>query len=99
METKKAIIPVKGMTCLNCAAAIPKDISKVAGVTSANVNFANEKAVVEFDPSAVGLENLIASIVDSGYQRVTENISLPVLDLDASRAGELEAIVSVSTAS
>ncbi len=94
METKKAIIPVKGMTCVNCAAAIQKDISKVAGVTSANVNFANEKAVVEFDPSAVGLENLIASIVDSGYQPVTENISLPVLDLDASRAGELEAIVS-----
>jgi len=52
MDTKKAVIPVKGMTCVNCAAAIQKDISKLAGVMSANVNFANEKAVIEFDPAA-----------------------------------------------
>jgi len=44
METKKAVIPVKGMTCVNCAAAIQKDISKLVGVKSANVNYANEKA-------------------------------------------------------
>src|SRR3989304_2266609 len=54
METKKAVIPVKGMTCVNCAAAIQKDLSKLAGVKSANVNYANEKAVVEFDPASVG---------------------------------------------
>ena len=59
METKKAIIPVKGMTCVNCAAAIQKDISKLTGVISANVNYANEKAVVEFDPAAIGLDAFV----------------------------------------
>ncbi len=94
METKKTVIPVKGMTCVNCAAAIQKDISKLSGVKSANVNFANEKAVVEFDPAIIALEKFISSIHESGYQAVTETVAIPVLDLDASRVQELERIVS-----
>jgi Cu+-exporting ATPase len=94
METKKAIIPVKGMTCVNCAAAIQKDISKLIGVKSANVNFANEKAVVEFDPTAIGLEQFVTSIHESGYRAVTETVTIPVIDLDVSRAAELEQIAS-----
>jgi len=90
MGTKKAVIPVKGMTCVNCAAAIQKDISKLAGVMNANVNYANEKAVIEFDPSSIGLEQFITSIHDSGYQAVTERITVPVIDLDVSRVPELE---------
>ncbi|MDA8100249.1 MAG: heavy metal translocating P-type ATPase [Nitrospiraceae bacterium] len=94
MTTKKTVIPVKGMTCVNCAAAIQKDISKLAGVTNANVNFANEKAVVEFDPSSVGLPKFIDTINELGYQAVTEKITIPVIDLDVSRAPELERVVS-----
>jgi Cu+-exporting ATPase len=94
MDTKKAVIPVKGMTCVNCAAAIQKDISKLIGVRSANVNYANEKAVVEFDPSAVGLEKFISSINELGYQAVTEAITIPVIDLDVSRVQELENVLS-----
>ncbi len=78
METKKAVIPVKGMTCVNCAAAIQKDISKLAGVKNANVNYANEKAVVEFDP-AVPLVWTSSSPASrsSGYQAVTETVDDP----------------------
>jgi len=90
METKKAIIPVKGMTCVNCAAAIQKDISKLAGVISANVNYANEKAVVEFDPAAIGLDAFVSSIKESGYRAVTETVTIPVMDFDVSRVQELE---------
>ena len=94
METKKTVIPVKGMTCVNCAAAIQKDISKLLGVKSANVNYANEKAVVEFDPASVGLDAFISSINELGYQAVTEKIVIPIIDLDASRTRELEQLVS-----
>ena len=90
METKKTIIPVKGMTCVNCAAAIQKDISKLAGVISANVNYANEKAVVEFDPAAIGLNEFVSSIKESGYRAVTEAVTIPVMDFDVSRVQELE---------
>jgi P-type Cu+ transporter len=94
METKKAIIPVKGMTCVNCAAAIQKDISKLAGVISANVNYANEKAVVEFDPAAIGLDAFVSSIKESGYRAVTETVTIPVMDFDVSRVPELEKTAS-----
>ena len=90
METKKAVIPVKGMTCVNCAAAIQKDISRLAGVQSANVNYANEKAVIEFDPAVVGLDKFISSIHESGYQAITETVFIPIIDLDVSRSRELE---------
>ena len=90
METKKAVIPVKGMTCVNCAAAIQKDISKLVGVQSANVNYANEKAVIEFDPAVTGLDTFISSIHESGYRAVTESVFIPIIDLDVSRSKELE---------
>lgn len=93
-NTKKTVIPVKGMTCVNCAAAIQKDISKLAGVMSANVNFANEKAVVEFDPEAVGLPKFIETINELGYRAVTEKIDLPIVGLDVSRISELERTVA-----
>ncbi|MDH4162024.1 MAG: heavy metal translocating P-type ATPase [Nitrospirota bacterium] len=94
METKKTVIPVKGMTCVNCAAAIQKDISRLAGVMNANVNFANEKAVVEFDPASVGLPKFIATINELGYKAVTETVTIPVIDLDATRVPELEQIAA-----
>jgi len=94
METKKAVIPVKGMTCVNCAAAIQKDISKLAGVKNANVNFANEKAVVEFDPRTVGLDRFVETIQELGYTPVTERTTIPIIDLDASRVQELERVIS-----
>jgi P-type Cu+ transporter len=94
METKKAVISVKGMTCVNCAAAIQKDISRLVGVKAANVNYANEKAVVEFDPAAVGLARFISSINELGYQAITETVILPVLDLDVSRIHELEQVIT-----
>ncbi|MGE5750558.1 MAG: heavy metal translocating P-type ATPase, partial [Nitrospirota bacterium] len=94
METKKAVIPVKGMTCVNCAAAIQKDISRLAGVRNANVNFANEKAVVEFDPLTVGLDRFVETIQELGYTPVTERTTIPIIDLDASRVQELERVIS-----
>jgi Cu+-exporting ATPase len=94
METKKAVIPVKGMTCVNCAAAIQKDISKLVGVMNANVNFANEKAVVEFDPSATGLDQFISCINELGYRAVTETVTIPIIDFDISRVQELEKTVT-----
>ncbi|HYA86157.1 MAG TPA: heavy metal translocating P-type ATPase, partial [Nitrospirota bacterium] len=93
MNTKKTVIPVKGMTCVNCATAIQKDISKLIGVKSANVNYANEKAVIEFDPAAIGIDKFITSINELGYKAVTETTTIPIIDLDVSRLQELERVL------
>ena len=46
-------LPITGMTCASCANRIERRLNKLDGVT-ATVNYATEKAAVEFDPAARG---------------------------------------------
>ncbi len=46
---EKVILPISGMTCNSCALTIEKALTKTPGVISANVNFANEEAYVEYN--------------------------------------------------
>ena len=43
-------LPIEGMTCASCAARIERRLNKLDGV-SASVNYATEKAAVEYDPA------------------------------------------------
>ena len=54
VATQRVELPITGMTCANCAATIERTLqARVPGVVSAMVNFATEKAAVEFIPGAV----------------------------------------------
>jgi Cu+-exporting ATPase len=74
-------IPITGMTCATCVMRNEKTLRKVAGVDEANVNYANEKATVTFDPSLVGLDQLLSAIGKAGYGTVSETVSLPILGM------------------
>ena len=57
MANKKIELPIVGMTCANCAAAVERTLKKkVPGVADAIVNFGTETATVEFDPAATNLQ-------------------------------------------
>lgn len=71
-ETKQTTLQIAGMTCAACANRIEKGLGKMEGVTSANVNFALEKASVTYDPAKVGLGNLEETIKKLGYDTVKE---------------------------
>ncbi|MFI0448294.1 heavy metal translocating P-type ATPase [Actinomadura sp. 6N118] len=58
-------LAIGGMTCASCAARIEKRLNKIEGVT-ASVNYATEKAKVEF-PEGVSPDELIASVEKAGY--------------------------------
>src|SRR4051794_40030514 len=60
-------LPITGMTCASCANRIERKLNKLEGVT-ASVNYATEKARVEFDPGAVAPEQLVAAVEAAGYQ-------------------------------
>ena len=47
-----AELPITGMTCASCANRIERKLNKLDGV-SATVNYATEKATVEFDAGTV----------------------------------------------
>jgi Cu+-exporting ATPase len=59
-----------GMTCSSCASVIEKTLSRVPGVTSANVNLAVETGTVVFDPAIVGIDALISAVKGAGYDAV-----------------------------
>ena len=62
-------LPITGMTCASCANRIERKLNTLDGV-SASVNYAIEKAAVEFDPEAVAPEQLVAAVEAAGYQAV-----------------------------
>ena len=59
-------LEVSGMTCAACAARIEKKLNRLDGVT-ATVNYATEKASVEFDTAALSPDDLIATVQSIGY--------------------------------
>jgi P-type Cu+ transporter len=69
-KTKTMVIPVKGMHCATCALSISKGLFKKDGVSKADVNFATEKAVVEFDPEKISLDDISEVIRDLEFEPV-----------------------------
>ncbi len=61
-------LPVTGMTCANCAANIERTLNrKVNGVVHAAVNFATERAAVDYLADVVTMEDIVAAIEKAGY--------------------------------
>ncbi len=58
---------IQGMTCASCVAHVEKGIRKREGIDMASVNLATDKATVSYDPSVISPEDIIQSVVDSGY--------------------------------
>jgi len=58
-------LPVIGMTCASCAGRIERALRKVPGVRAANVNLANEQALVESESAS--LEQLVQAVDKAGY--------------------------------
>jgi Cu+-exporting ATPase len=66
--TQHLDLPVTGMTCANCAANIERALNKkVEGVTRASVNFATERAAIDYVPDAVTVDEIVAAIEKAGY--------------------------------
>ena len=75
-------IGITGMHCASCASTIEKALSKLDGVSEANVNFAAESVMVRFDSDRVSHQDLEKAIVDAGYTPyVREEVVAGHLDL------------------
>ncbi len=70
--TKDLTIPVTGMTCANCSATVERTLRKIPGVHEVSVNYATDRARVQFDEEAVDAETLAAAIERVGYGVVRE---------------------------
>ena len=78
---QKITIPISGMHCASCASTIEKALSKTKGVKMASVNYASEKATVEFDKDETNEESLKKVINKTGYKVVGSATSANVAEL------------------
>jgi len=69
-KSKTLVIPVKGMHCATCALSITNNLYKKDGVKKADVNYGTEKAVVEYDPDKISLDEIGESIRELEYEPV-----------------------------
>ncbi len=77
-KTKQLTIPLLGMHCANCANTVGRGLKRTPGVTEANVSYANERAVITYDPKTVTPQQLIDTIKDLGYGAALAEVDLPV---------------------
>jgi len=78
MSEKRVTLPVRGMTCANCALTVERTLEKLDGVEQAVVNFASEEAAVAFDPTRLELDSVVEAIDRAGYGVLTDRVEIPI---------------------
>jgi Cu+-exporting ATPase len=74
-------LPITGMTCAACASRIERKLNKLDGV-AASLNYATEKASIEYDPELVQPGDLVGAVEAAGYRAV-----MPVAEPDHAGGG------------
>ena len=102
-QTIEVTLPIDGMTCAACAARIEKNVAKLAGVESVNVNLASERARVVLNGSSTW-KDVIEKIEKSGYSVPTREVDLNITGMTcAACSARIEKVVgrieAVQTAS
>jgi len=90
-DTKRVLLPITGMTCANCVAAVERNLKKLDGVSQAVVNLSSERATVDFDPARLTVPEVIARVERAGYGVATGEADLVIRRLaDDNDARRLE---------
>lgn len=82
---QKNRLKIQGMHCASCAANIENTLAKKVGIKSVNVNFAAEKAYLEFDPAKISPASIKKAIEGLGFQVVQEASAEESKDQETSR--------------
>jgi len=78
MNEQTVTLPLSGMTCVNCAMNIERNVKKLSGVSESNVNFAAELANVSFDPGLLTVKDIVGGIEKAGYSVPAAKVDLPI---------------------
>lgn len=66
-KTDNITLPVSGMSCASCVLTIEKAVNSLPGVARATVNFAAEKAIIEYNKKITTVEDIKHMIRNVGY--------------------------------
>jgi Cu+-exporting ATPase len=65
---EKITLPIHGMSCASCVKKVESALSGLEGVVRASVNFATERATVEYIPGAVTMDDFRRAVKEAGYE-------------------------------
>lgn len=68
MAEREIVLNAKGMHCPSCSMLVEMGLSRVEGVKSAKVDYANETAKVSYDDELVNTDALVAAVNAAGYE-------------------------------
>jgi Cu+-exporting ATPase len=79
-KSSAVTLPIGGMSCASCASAIESALVGTDGVEKVSVNFATEKATIEFDSLVLDESALVKVIEGTGYKvpKTTEKVILGI---------------------
>jgi Cu+-exporting ATPase len=67
-KTEKVLLPVQGMTCASCVNRVEKALKSLKGVVDVSVNFATQRASVEYLPGEATIRDLKRVVQEAGYE-------------------------------
>src|SRR5258708_22700591 len=80
---KQEVLPIIGMTCANCVATIERNVRKLPGIGTAQVNLANERLTISYDPAQLTHEEIVARVRKAGYDVPTVSKGEALEDVEA----------------
>ena len=78
IEKRRLVLDIGGMHCVTCAQTIEKRLPKLKGVLYATINFAAEKAIIDYDPRLVDQKTIEDAVSEVGYSVVHQNVMLKI---------------------
>jgi len=87
---ERITVPIRGMSCASCVEKVQTALKNVPGVVKASVNFATEKATVEYLPGQVTVRDLAKAVHDAGYELLETQEGADIVEQErAARQAEL----------
>jgi len=80
VRLEKLSFPVHGMSCASCVKKVETVLSALEGVVQASVNFATERAAVQYVPGKVSSKDFRKAVKDAGYE---------ILEMEKDEEGEV----------
>jgi len=56
-------LPITGMTCTNCSNTVERNLKKMPGIITVNVNYAAEQVICSFDPKLLKIKDIIIDMI------------------------------------
>ncbi|PSQ05026.1 heavy metal translocating P-type ATPase [Halobacteriales archaeon QS_5_68_33] len=88
MSTRDAHLELQGMSCANCASTIQESVGALDGVAEVSANYATDEGTVTYDPDEVSLAEIHAAVEESGYEAVSETVTVGITDMSCANCAE-----------